>query len=286
MIVSEPGFYPDMTADEYFADPCPLPSLTQSLIPTLINRSPYHFAHAHKRLNPYGAAPEATKTMWLGSAAHRLALGRGREISTIRYPDYRHSSARADRDLAIANGRIPVLEGELIKARAMADVLKGLIGEIVDDAPYETEVVMIWQEMTQYGPIWCRGMADLWCLEKAILGDPKGLQIPATADDFGRIAATSGYDVQAVFYRRGIVKLLPELKDRARFINLVVENTPPHGAAAFELDAASLYIAERQVAMAMELFAKCLHHRSWPSYPKGVQTLSTPQWYQNKVINS
>ena len=280
------GFHPLMTADEYFAGPTPLPALTQSLIPTLINKSPMHFAFEHKRLNPYGSAPEATKTMWLGSAAHRLALGRGREISTIRYKDYRDSSAREARDLAIANGRIPVLESELIKARAMADVLKALIDEVLEGAPYETEIVMVWEEMTQYGPIWCQAMCDVWCAAKAIIGDPKGLQIAATADAFGRVAAASGYDIQTVFYKRGIEKLLPDLKGKTRFVNFVVENLPPHGAATFELDAAALYVAERQVAQAMELFAKCLHHRQWPGYPKGIQALSTPGWYQNKVINS
>ena len=284
MIVS-PGFQPEMDADEYFADPCPEPSLNQSGIPTLLERSPMHFAYQHPRLNPYGQGPAGSKAMFLGAAAHRIALGRGREIAPIRYSNYQSGSAREARDEAIRNGRIPILEAELVKARDMAAILKRQIAEALDGAPYETEVVMCWQETTQYGKIWCRGMIDVWCPSKALALDPKGLSTPATSRAFSRTAADSGYDIQAVFYRRGLEVLLPDLRGKVRFANLVVESGPPHGAQSFELDEPSFYVAERQVVQAMELFAKCLHHRSWPGYPRGLQPLSTPPYYQNQVIN-
>lgn len=283
----QPGIYASMTAEEYFDDPCPLPSLTQSLIPLLLKRSPYHFAHAHPRLNPYGgegAMPE--KTMFLGAAVHRLALGRGKDISTIRYPDYTSGSARDARDLAIANGRIPVLERELVKARDMAEIVKQQIVEALDGAPYVTEVVIAWQEQTIHGPIWCRGMIDVWSEEKRMALDPKALRISATAGAFGKTSSDSGYDLQAVFYPRGLAKVFPQYKGEIRFANLVVENYPPHGSQMFEPDQATRQIAENQIAQAMELFALCLHTRSWPGYPKGIQPYSTPTYYQNQISNA
>lgn len=284
-MIAVAGFYPDMAADQYFADPCRQPSLNQSLIPDLLKRSPMHAAHKHPRLNPYGGmASDGDKAMWLGSAVHRLALGRGREISTIRYRDYTSGAARDARDLALANGRIPILEHELVKARDMADILKRRISEALDGAPYVTEVVICWQEHTRFGPIWCRAMLDVWCEAKAMALDPKALSTPATADAFGRTASNSGYDIQAVFYSRGLSVLAPKVKGKVRFANLVVENTPPHGDQMLEPDEDSRRAAESLVVQAMETFARCLYARDWPGYPKGIQPYATPSWAQRSAL--
>lgn len=283
MMILKPGFFSEMDSDEYFADPCPAPSLTQSGIPTLLKRSPYHFAHRHPRLNPYGGEPATERAQYLGQAVHRLALGRGREISEIRYPDFVHSSAREARDLAVANGRIPILSKELVKARDMAAILKKKIAEALGGAAYETEVVIAWIEKTEAGPVWCRGMLDVWCPSLGIALDPKALRIAATAEAFGRTAAESGYDIQAAFYSKGLLALCPKLK-KVTFANLVVENYPPYGAQSFTPDASARVIASSQVDVALELFGRCLHTRDWPSYPRGIQTYATPAWYQNSVL--
>lgn len=278
------GFHPDMEADVYFADPCPEPSLNQSGIPTLLKRSPYHFAFQHPRLNPYGDRDAGgERAQYLGSAVHRLALGRGREISEIRYPDYIHSSAREARDLAVANGRIPILSRELVKARDMAEIVRREIAEALDGAPYETEVVIIWMEDTSWGPIWCRGMLDVWCPSKLIALDPKCLRIAATAEAFGKTAADSGYDIQASFYSRGLATLTQSAG--VKFANLVVESAPPHGAQSFAPDASARIIADEWVNQAIQLFARCLYTRQWPSYPAGVQSYTTPSWYQQALAN-
>ena len=282
-MISAPGLY-DIDANEYFADPCPAPSLTQSGIPTLLKRSPYHFAHRHPRLNPYGGEPATERAQYLGQAVHRLALGRGREISEIRYPDFVHSSAREARDLAVANGRIPVLTRDLVRCRDMAEILKRKIDEALGGAPYVTETVIAWTETTPSGPIWCRAMIDVWCPSLATALDPKALRIAATAEAFGRTAAESGYDIQAVFYARGLLAVFPALS-KVRFANLVVESSPPHGAQSFAPDASARVIAEAQVEEAIDLFGQCLHSRTWPSYPAGIQPYTTPGWYQQSVLN-
>jgi hypothetical protein len=282
-MITAPGFFPDMAADEYFADPCPTPSLTQSGIPTLLNRSPYHFAFNHPRLNPYGESNDATRAQWLGSAVHRLALGAGREISEIRYPDYSSSSARDARDLAISNGRIPVLSRELVRARDMAAIVRELIDEALGGAPYQTEIVIAWIEQTASGPTWCRAMVDVWCPSLGLALDPKVLRIPATAEAFGRTAADSGYDIQAAFYARGLSAVTGGRP--VRFANLVIESAPPHGAQTIMPDASARIIAEAQVDRAIELFAGCLARRNWPSYPRGLQSYTTPGYYQNAIAN-
>lgn len=284
-MITDPGIYLNYDVDAYYSDPLPAPSLNQSLIPDLLDRSPYHMAFKHPRLNPYGGeATMGTKAAWLGSAVHRLALGRGREISAIRYPDYQSGSAREARDLAIANGRIPVLERELVKAQDMAVILKRQIHEALDGAAYETEVVIAWREVTADGEVWCRMMIDVWSAETGIALDPKALRTPAMPEPFGRNAAESGYDLQASFGRRGLETILPAMAGRIRFANLVVESFAPHGAQMMELGPTSRSIADWKVGYAIAKFGYCLHRRSWPSYPKGFQTFETPSWYQQQAL--
>lgn len=280
------GIYRDMDARTYQADPCELPSLNQSIIPALVDRSPYHAAYKHPRLNPYGDALQASLAQYFGEAVHRIALGRGREISPIRYRDYRDASARDARDMAIANNRIPVLEHELVRARDVAHVLIAAIERACEGHPYETEVVLLWKERTMYGEIWCRAQLDVWCPALSLILDPKALRIAATPDGFGRAAGDAGYDIQAVMYGRGVDQLLPEHRDRIRFANLVVENYPPYAVRAFAPGTNTRYVAERQVAKAMELWAKCLHHHDWPGYPTEIEPYETPAFHQNRIINS
>lgn len=283
-MIKKPGLYLEMDAEEYFTDPCVQPSLTQSGIPALLDRSPWHFAFRHPRLNPYGHADEGDKARWLGAAVHRLALGRGREISVIRYPNYQIGSAREARDEAIRNKRIPVLERDLLEAREMANILREQIEEACQGHEYLTEVVVAWTEETMFGPIWCRAMLDVLCIPRSLVLDPKALRIPAIAGAFGRTSSESGYDLQAGFYTRGVEAVVPELAGRLRFANLVVENFPPHGAAMFEPDAETKAAADFQIKFAIHKFAECLYARKWPAYPKTIQRYSTPAWRQQQLL--
>lgn len=283
-MITEPGLYRDLDPRTYHADPCALPSLNQSTVPYLL-RSPLHAAHQHPRLNPYGSALQSTLTQYFGEAVHRIALGRGREISPIRYRDYRDASARDARDLAIANNRIPVLEHELVRARDVARIVVAAIERACGGEAYETEVVICWKERTMYGEIWCRAQLDVWCRSKALILDPKVLRIVAAGEPFGRAAADSGYDVQGVFYPRGISQVLPEVGP-VRFANLVIENYPPYGIRTLYPGTNTQFIAERQIARAMELWARCLRDRSWPGYPEEPEPYETPSYFQQRISNT
>ena len=50
--VTEPGIYADFPVADYFADPTPEPSLTQTLAKLLLERAPIHAKYAHPRLTP------------------------------------------------------------------------------------------------------------------------------------------------------------------------------------------------------------------------------------------
>jgi hypothetical protein len=278
------GVYLDMNGQDYHADPTPTPSLTQSLIPDLVRRSPMHAAARHPRLNPYGRALESTKAQWFGEVVHRLALGRGREISVVRYKDYQSSSAREARDLAVANGRIPVLERDLVTAQDMAAILRSLLDQEFKGHPYDTEVPIFWLEETDYGPIWCRGLLDAYCGEMAYILDPKILRTPAMPIFFGANAAKSGYEIQLRWYRRGMSTLFPELQGRVQHANLVMESFFPHGYAVLEPDEEAVHFADEEIKRAINLWGKCIHTRSFPGYPKTIQKYSLPPWHMREVI--
>lgn len=275
--ISEPGFYPDMNEVDYFADPCPTPSLRQSGIKILNGKSPYHFAFSHPRLNPYRAAKNPTSYMVFGSAVHSLALGRGREVSIIRYPDFRNESAKRARDAAIGAGRIPVLEREYARASAVAGEVRAAIEDELQGAEYWTEVPFFWIEETEFGPVWCGGMLDVWCpsLRRAL--DVKASVIALTAESIGRDMAANGYDVQYVWYPRGLSRLIPEAGGFS-FGTLYVESEAPHGWTVNELDESSRMIAESACDRAVRRFAQCLHARTWPSYPRR-QVVGTPGFH-------
>ena len=280
--ISEPGFYPDLDADRYFDDPAPFPSLTQSVIKVLNETSPLHAAAAHPRLNPYGERGGSSKAQFLGSAVHRLALGKGREVSVIRYPDFKSSSARAARDLAIANKRIPVLEKVHAQALEMAATIRERIEERLGGAAYETEVPMFWIRQTPSGPIWCRGMLDIWCEALSLAVDVKSTAGFATEEAVGKDIASNGYDVQDSWYLSGIQAIRPELAGRARFEFLYCETSEPFGARAHELDETSRMIGDFQTERAANLWGKAWHSRTWPSYPRTAGSVGTPSWHQKR----
>jgi hypothetical protein len=98
MKIDKPGIYPGVSSADYFADPCPTPSLTQSLCKILIERSPQHAWIAHPRLNPQFEYDDDTK-FDVGNIAHRLILGRGKDFEVVQFADWRtKASAGSPRD--------------------------------------------------------------------------------------------------------------------------------------------------------------------------------------------
>jgi len=291
MRITAPGMYPDLDGDVYFDDPCPEPSLRQSLIPRLVKRSPLAAAFRHPRLNPYGDAGESSKVQYFGSAVHRLALGRGREIAIIRYPDWRSSSARQKRDEAIRSKRIPILERDYLRADAAADIVRGRIEEAAGGHKIVTEVPFFWREPTAAGPIWAAGMLDVWIPGLLKVLDPKTTTKEATLDQYERDAAANGYDFQRAWYLRGLNRLAleglagmtPEDAGRITFENLVIESDQPHDSALFELDESSTGPVDQLCGLAAERWAQCLAARTWPGYPRKTQRAQTPPYHRNAL---
>src|SRR4051794_9237407 len=76
ILIEKPGFYPAIAPEQYFAEPCPEPALSNSGISILLNETPEEFAYAHPAI---GQPPEetlATIAKRRGDVLHQLVLGK------------------------------------------------------------------------------------------------------------------------------------------------------------------------------------------------------------------
>src|SRR5262252_7762054 len=122
--VTEPGFYM-MPAATYHRDPCPEPSLSNSIAKLLVYKSPEHGFHNHPRLNVgHRNGGDAQRIAEIGSVAHKLLLGAGAEIVEIPFADYYKGDAKDARANAYAAGNLPILQPDLERCYEMAAVAR------------------------------------------------------------------------------------------------------------------------------------------------------------------
>jgi hypothetical protein len=275
--ITEPGMFFDVPCEAYFADPCPRPSLNNSLIDTLLFRTPMHAAALHPRLNGgEEIVRKETDAMCLGSVVHRLALGAGKDYVVIDAENYRTADARAKRDHAQENGFCPILAHNYETASALAPRLREHLDEMLLGEPFLPEVVIAWQIDTPHGKVWARGMVDAWCPTLNMAVDLK-TWTDASASAVEKKVAREGYDTQAAWYTRGL-EFLTDQPGKIRFAYLVGEKEAPHASQPFELDEAWRSSAWDLCEEAVEIFARCLKASHWPGYQRNPVLLSPPDW--------
>jgi hypothetical protein len=274
--ITEPGLYFDVPCEDYFADPCPEPSLSNSGIGVLLHQSPLHFAAQHPRLNGGIDAKKCSAAMHRGSVVHRLALGAGKDSVIIAADAYRTKEAKAERDEAEAKGLCPILAHKFEDAEAQAKVLRQHLDDVMLGEPFLPEVVVAWQIETPHGLIWCRGMIDAWCPTLKLAVDLKSTT-DASPGAATRRMVNGGYDTQDAWYTRGIGHVIDE-PGKVRFVTLFSENDPPFASHAVTIDEAWRSSSWNLCEEAAEIFARCRKAKQWPGYPRDPQRLSPPDW--------
>jgi hypothetical protein len=290
ILITKPGFYPDITPEQYFAEPCPDAAFTNSGAKTLLSRTPADFADDHPAI---GAPPEraqASAAMLKGDVVHQLALGKGRGYQIIDAADYKSNAAKAARDKAIEAGLTPVLAHKFKEAEALADILRARIEASLshigaargltvpkDGYVYETEVVIAWTEKVGNQTIWCRGMIDVWCPPLSVALDPKVTKYIYN-DKIDAHVANQGWDMQATLYKRGIEQIRPDLAGRVMFGNLLMHPDMPHRARNIEIDEAARTSCQADIERAMKIFAGCMVSNTWPDFGLDFHKRSAPSW--------
>lgn len=285
------GMFPGIDPLVYHADPIEEGSLSQSGIKILLDESPLDFAFQHPRINPDAVERVlATVAGRRGDLVHQLALGKGRGYAIGDFPDWRTKAAQEFRKAALEDGATPALRHAFEEAEVMAEVIRERVKRVLDGAAYETEVAIIWREVTPAGEIYMRGLLDIWCEELGIILDPKvtanlGNGRPG-AEKVERHAVAMGWDLQAGLYVRGVERLKPALEGRVRFGNLMVKPEAPFTARLLWPDYVARRTALFQAMPAMQLFAECQAEGRWPGYPEEGETLSLPTYEENRRLEA
>jgi hypothetical protein len=281
-----PGIHRGIPAAAYFADPCPNPSLTQSIAKIMLDQSPRHAWEHHSRLNPNWQPdePDYRKERAIGNAAHKLIIGRGKEIAVAPFADWRNKDAKKFRDDAVAAGHEPILTEHHEHALAMVAEAREQIAAVGWDA-FDTEtgdgeVVLVWEE----NGFWFRSMVDWLLRDLRTVYDYKSSGGSFAPHVVGVKLADDGWDIQAAMIERGLDRLDPKGAGRRLFRFVAQENYPPYALLPVELTEAHLTMGRKKLEVAIDLWRACITADKWPRYPARVQRPEYPGWMETRWL--
>ena len=284
----EAGIHLDMSSATYFADPCPAPSLTQSVAKILLDRSPLHAWHAHPRLNPDWRPDDPTK-FDVGNVAHKLMIGRGKEIVVLdKFDDWRTNAAKEARAEAQDAGKLAVLSKTFAKADRMVRAareqldVRGL-SKLFQPGHGDGEAVMAWEDRG----MWLRQMVDWLTEDRGLFVDFKTTDMSAAPYGLGRMMVNAGWPIQAAMGEWGLNKLVGF--KRRRFLFVVQETDHPYCLSVVEMSEAAMTMGRKQLNAAFGVWMRCVASDRWPGYPLDIVVPEYPgyaesSWLDREVI--
>lgn len=282
-MITRPGIYTDFPVEQYRADPCPQPSLTQSIAKVILDHSPLHAWHAHPRLNPRFTHDEERK-FDIGNIAHSLLIGRGKSIAVIDAEDWRTKAAKEAREAAAVEGKLGVLRHQYDRASAMVEAArKQLDAAGMSDAFREGngEVVIAWR----LGHEWARSMIDWLSPDRRVVYDYKTTAASAAPHVLGARMADNSWPLQSAFHENGLDHLDPGNAGRRRHVFVVQEVDEPFALSIAELSESALTIGRKQAAAAAGVWARCMASGRWPGYPAAPVVPEYPSWAESRWLD-
>lgn len=280
-----PGIHLNIPSAQYFSDPCSAPSLTQSIASVLLDRSPRHAALRHPRLNPAWKPHEDTKFN-IGNAAHKLLIGRGKELVIVDAKDWRTGAAKDTRDEAHAAGKVALLAHQYDTAQEMADAFVDQTAEIPECrdsfmplAGGNGEVVII----AEYDGVILRSMVD-WMRDTTRLDDLKTSGMSASPDRLPYAMADGGWDLQAAIQERILDVLDPSNAGRRHHYFYLQENEDPYEVTVAELPEAVMTIGRAKLDKAIGIWRRCIQSNTFPGYARVVHQPTYPAYLEARVI--
>lgn len=284
----KPGIYRDIDIAAYHADPCEEPSLSQSIAKVLIDRSPLHAAAAHPRLTKQvdddEEAEKYVKAKVIGDAAHKIMIGRGKDLAVAKFADWRTKEAKAFRDEATAAGRTPILEAHLGAAHQLVFAGRAQIDMHQERDCFQHgsgEVALIWQE----GPIWFRCLVDWLRDDLRGADDYKTSAMSVAPHVIGLRAADAGWHIQAAMIERGLDALDPDNAGRRSFRFIAQEQDEPYALNVMLMTEAWLTMGRKQLQHAVDLWSACIATGRWPGYPPYAIEPEFPGWKESQWLN-
>ena len=278
--VRGPGLY-RMPVDVYHADAAPDPSLSSSIAKLLIANSPQHAWCAHPRLGKLDEEErDPTRPKEIGTAAHKLILGRGGELVIIDADDYKTAYAKAERRRAYMDGDTPILRPDCEKAEALAERVRAGLASIRGCEGFEAAPAEVVAIVRDSSGAWLRIMMDKveFHDRHVIIWDAKTGDQSAAPQTLGRRVENMAMEVQAAFYVRVVETLFPRFAGRIRFRWIFIENDAPHALTVAEADNVGMGIGARKVDAALHLWNRCIAANAWPGYPAEIVRFDYPEW--------
>jgi hypothetical protein len=282
--ITKPGIYTGVPTADYFADPAPAPSLTQSVAKILLEKSPLHAWCAHPRLNPDYRRDDDTK-FDVGNIAHALLIGRGKELVVLdAFDDWRTKEAKVRREEATAEGKHAVLGKHFALADRMVRAareqldLRGL-GALFTEG--EGEVVTAWNERG----IWFRQMLDWLTPDHRIVADYKTTGESAAPHALARKLAADGWHIQAAMAERGLDALEPADAGRRRFLFIVQEDEKPYALNVVEVRGGPMTMGRKMLGVAAGVWRQCVETNRFPGYALDIAVPEFPGWAEAQWLD-
>jgi len=256
-------------------------AVSAGMIATLINECPLR-AWRDSPFNPYRPEPERAAYFDIGSAAHLAVLEPDKfkdgvvEVCAL---NYQTKAAREARDEAYAAGKIPLLLKEFGLVARMVDAIQtDPDTRFLLSGKGDAEVSLFWD----WGGVPCKARPD-W-LGKKDDGVILDLKTVASANPraIARWAYNDAWHIRAAWYRNAITFIKYRV---CRYVFVCVEKEPPHIVQHYELDPRALIWGEQAIVRGLRIFAECQKTGVWPSYAKGVQTLSLPVYAEHQLAD-
>ena len=246
--------------------------LSSSRLHTLLTQSPFHAYHDE--------GGEPSEVSEIGTAIHDALLEGVDRIVTVEADDWRTKDAKAARDTARAEGKIPMLARKVSQVMSAVEAAKRYISSseiagVFDDG--KPEQTVIWKE----GEMLCKARPDWLTNDRSLLLHVKTTAGSAQPDSWIRNMLTGmGYDVAASFYERGCYQAKIETKSGGvvQSVFLVIEQSPPYGCSLIGLDPAMQDLAARKVERGIRIWQQCKASGKYPAYPSRICYAEPRPW--------
>ena len=288
MQITEPGIYRAIDVADYHADPCVEPSLSQSLAKVLIDRSPLHACVAHPRLTPPEPADEETekyvKAKVIGDAAHKLMIGRGKDMAIASFDNWKTKASQMFRDSALAEGKTPILECHFAEADKIVRAAERQFKQHAERDCFENgagEVALVWCE----GPIWFRCLVDWLRDDLTVVDDYKTSGMSVAPHVLGLRAVDAAWDIQAAMIERGLDTLDPANAGRRKFRFIAQEQAPPYALNVMVMTEHWLTMGRKKLQRAVEIWTECMTRGQWPGYPPLAVTPEYPGFKEKQWLD-
>jgi hypothetical protein len=276
MIILEPGLY-DIPEDEYHADPVPGGSLSSSTAKLLVPPSAPAIAK-YKREHP-----EVRTDFELGSAVHKMVLGKGAQIKVINHDKWNTNVAKAEVAEAREAGLIPLKPDDFATAVRMSQAVKRhpTAGPLFAPGTGLPERSIFWRD--ERTGAWCRAMLDWLSLTdgfqpmivdlKTTMGHPS---LPAVV----KTVANLKYFMQDPFYRMAVESLGYE---NQMFLFVFVGKDAPHLVTVFQLQHDDFLAGHARCMEAIDVWVRCQATGQWPGFSPEIQSAPLPPWTHYQI---